>query len=163
MWSHPSRPPAVEQVTVRHEGVLARAQGPSQDAAIKWVKLAAGKEQVVFEQPLDEILLRQRLRGAPWYWEWPLRPAPPPSPLFSRRGGFVKEIPFTARVTAGAAMHSSPRVALQVQAVKPGGGWGLTVPAAPALLAFSATLPLHFRPPEGIKCQRSLTGGRTTR
>ncbi len=76
-----------------------------------------GKEQVVFELPLDDILLTAGKAGATWSWDWPRRLAPPPSPLVKQRGeGFVGRIAFTAKLKVGDMEATSEEAVLKVKA-----------------------------------------------
>ncbi len=80
-----------------------------------------GKEQVVFELPLDDILLPAGKADAAWRWDWPRRLAPPPSPLYKQRSqGFVDRVAFTATVKLGDVEATSDEAVLKVKASKSG-------------------------------------------
>jgi hypothetical protein len=69
---------------------------------VKQVRVEPGKEQVVFELPLEDIFLRGRNADGPWRWDWPRRPEPPRSPIHKyRQRGFVDQARFTATVVIG--------------------------------------------------------------
>ena len=57
---------------------------------VKRVRVGPGREQVVFELPLDDILRRGKGTGGSWRWDWPRRPEPPRSPIHKyRQPGFL--------------------------------------------------------------------------
>jgi hypothetical protein len=94
---------------------------------VKQVRVEPGQEQVVFELPLDAILLREKKADVPWRWDWPRRPEPPRSPIHKyRQPGFVDQARFTATVvigtrplTAGARTLTSAPAVLKVKPGKP--------------------------------------------
>src|SRR5262249_3073529 len=60
---------------------LYRRAKPGEQTVVKFVRVEPGKEQVVFELPLAEILKGERKRDSTWMWSWQRRPAAPPSPI----------------------------------------------------------------------------------
>jgi hypothetical protein len=79
------------------------------------VAVEPGKERVLFELPLDEILFNGG-KGGPgdkdrrWGWDWQARPAAPPSPIHVLRGkGYVPAASFWAEaVVSGKTLKSAP-------------------------------------------------------
>src|SRR4051812_16095856 len=79
---------------------LRRVTKSKDDVHLAW--LEPGEQVVVFELPLQELLMDAGQRDAAWQWTWDLRPAPPRSPI--RRGKedrFVNEASFTATLDLG--------------------------------------------------------------
>jgi hypothetical protein len=68
------------------------------------VRIEPAKEHVVFEFPLDEVLLRGRTEESALGWDWPdwtLRLAPPKSPIYRKVGGrdvLLGEASFSVRL-----------------------------------------------------------------
>ncbi len=83
---------------------------------VKFVRLAPGKEQLVFELPLADILKGERKFGSTWAWSWDRRPAPPLSPIHAhRKAGFVERATFVARVEVGGQVVASGPAVLKVK------------------------------------------------
>jgi hypothetical protein len=95
---------------------LYRRAKPGQET-VKWVRVEPGKEQVIFELPLAEILSGERKRDSVWGWDWPRRPQAPLSPIHQhRKPGFVERAPFVARVEVGGQVLASSPAVLKVKA-----------------------------------------------
>ena len=92
--------------------------------APKMVVVEPGRERVVFEFPLAEILrvqdpkaLRQDFEAGRrvMVWDWVARPAAPPSPIHAGRdGGFLDKAVFHAELTVDGAVIASNKVMLKV-------------------------------------------------
>ncbi len=84
------------------------------DVKLVWVE--SGKEQVIFELPLDDILPGTRKGDSPWYWSWDRRPAPPTSPIHkNREKGFVDQASFTVSLDLGGYTLTSEAAPLKVK------------------------------------------------
>src|SRR5262249_44396208 len=80
------------------------------------VRVEPGKEQVVFELPLDQVRGGARGRAAPGRGAWPRRPEPPRSPVHKyRQPGFVDRSAFSATLTVGTQTVISDPVVLKVK------------------------------------------------
>jgi hypothetical protein len=96
---------------------LSRIKRDKDDVRLAWVE--PGKEQVVFQLPLDDVLLRTNQADATWHWDWARRPAPPPSPIHrGRQGGYVEQASFVVTVDLGTRTLKSEPAVLKVK----GGG-----------------------------------------
>jgi hypothetical protein len=90
----------------------------------KKVVIEPGRERILFEFPLAEILrvqdpksLRQDFEaGRPvLVWDWAARPAAPPSPIYARRdSGLVDKAVFHAELTVDDTVIASNKVVLRV-------------------------------------------------
>ncbi len=84
-----------------------------------------GQQQVVFEFPLDAVLLN---RGFPktdmsinkdWYWDWPARSTPPRTPInLPGRGDLAEKTALWATVAVGGKSLSSEETTLKVQSTE---------------------------------------------
>jgi hypothetical protein len=81
------------------------------------IRLESGKEHVVFELSLDDLLLRGRTTDGAFKWSWSLRPAPPRSPIYGQAGSqdLVAEASFVVRLTIGDQTVDSKFVRLKVK------------------------------------------------
>jgi hypothetical protein len=81
------------------------------------IRIESGKERVVFEFPLDEILLHGKSKDGAFQWGWSLRPAPPKSPIYRIAGSrdLVGEAWFTVRLKTGGQTVDSNQVRLIVK------------------------------------------------
>jgi hypothetical protein len=89
-------------------------------AEARLVEVAPGKERVVFELPLDEVLLQTPGAAKKWSWGWDARPQPPKTPLhqFDDKEGFVEQADFRAVLKVGGAEVKSDKVVLKVKPSK---------------------------------------------
>jgi hypothetical protein len=95
---------------------LSKNKRAKEDVQLAWVE--PGQQQVVFELPLDDILLRTGERDAAWHWGWPRRPEPPRSPIHQyRQPGFVAQATFSVSLDVGGSTLTSEDATLKV---KPG-------------------------------------------
>src|SRR5947209_6875651 len=68
---------------------LSKIRREKDDVKLAWVE--PGKEQVVFELPLDDLLTGTPKKDAEWRWSWMRRPTPPPSPIHKGgKGGYAE-------------------------------------------------------------------------
>ncbi len=81
-----------------------------------------GQQQVVFELPLDAVLLNKKLPQTEtsihrdWYWSWPARSSPPHTPIHLARGdGFADQTSLWAVIEIAGKSLSSEMVALKVR------------------------------------------------
>lgn len=103
--------------------VLVRIPNSKDD--LKLVRIEPGKEQVVFEFPLDELLLRGRTKDRilEWDWpDWPLNSTPPFSPIYRKtdvnqeeRERLVGCVFFTVRLKIGEQYVISNSAPLKVK------------------------------------------------
>lgn len=90
---------------------------PKAPPPLRWVPVEPGREQVVFELPLVEILRLEETPDREWRWDWPRRPAPPRSPIHRPRGnGYYPQVNFQATVTLAGKVVPSHPVTLSVRA-----------------------------------------------
>jgi hypothetical protein len=103
---------------------LGKNQGAKEHLKVR--RVWPGMQQVVFELPLDDILLGAGRPGAAWRWDWPRRPEPPHSPIHKyRKPGFVDQASFTVRLDlVGGSSLTSENATLKVKSgeAKQGGG-----------------------------------------
>jgi hypothetical protein len=86
------------------------------DVKLAWVE--PGKQQMVFELPLDDLLVGAAKREGVWHWTWQRRPAPPPSPIHKfKEMGFVDQASFKVTLDLGGRTFVSEAASLKV---KPG-------------------------------------------
>jgi hypothetical protein len=84
------------------------------------VDLAPGKEQVVFELPLDEVLLQTEGAEKKWGWNWRARSMPPRSPVYQAGGkAFVDRVMFQVFIKFGAASVASAPAVVEVKPGRP--------------------------------------------
>jgi hypothetical protein len=84
---------------------------------VKPVRLQPGRDQLVFELALSEILLKEEESSRLWRWDWPRRPEPPRSPIHRwRKPGFNDQITLQAKVMVGKETVKSNAVELRVRA-----------------------------------------------
>jgi hypothetical protein len=104
-------------VTLKGDALTLYRRGMKGQETVKWFRVEPGKEQVVFELPLAEILSGNRRRDSAWMWSWERRPAPPPSPIHAhRKTGFVERASFVVRVEIGGVVLTSNPAVLKVKA-----------------------------------------------
>jgi hypothetical protein len=102
---------------VRLESGLLTLYRPAEKGRVKSVRVPPGKEQVVFELPLDEVLRSRPGADGPWRWDWPRRARAPRSPIHKHlQPGFVERAAFTATVTVGGRAATSNAAVLKVKA-----------------------------------------------
>ena len=84
-----------------------KSAGTVGDPARPTIEIAPGKEERLFELPLDEILIKDR--SAPkWRWSWMLRPEPPLSPVHKwREPGFHDHVAFQVDVNLSANLRAA--------------------------------------------------------
>ncbi len=81
------------------------------------VRLEPGKEQVVFELPLEAIFGVKDPPQGGWVWDWPRRPEPPRSPIHRyRQAGFLEQARFKVTLTVAGKQFASPQVVLKIKA-----------------------------------------------
>jgi hypothetical protein len=104
------------RTVVLHGGqVDLRPRKPLGKDDVKTVAVEPGKDQVLFELSLDDILKGNR-RDGDWSWDWPRRPEPPLSPIHKyRQVGYVDEAGFQAQLTVGTERITSNTVVLKVK------------------------------------------------
>jgi hypothetical protein len=96
---------------------LSKAIREKDDVKLAWVE--PGKEQVVFELPLADLLTGSPKTDSLWRWDWMKRSAPPPSPIYKgRKGGYVAEASFVVSLDLGTRTLKSEPAVLKVK----GGG-----------------------------------------
>ena len=85
------------------------------------VRVAPGREQSVFELPLDKILLqggkdaRPHARDRRWRWDWLAEMLPPLSPVHRwRTPGYVEKARFWAEVSVSGTRLSSEKALLKL-------------------------------------------------
>lgn len=80
------------------------------------MRVGPDEEKVIFELPLDEILLREG-KTNPWYWSWLRRPPPPHSPIHQPRekNKFVDSATFTVTVVINGQEVKSNEAELRVK------------------------------------------------
>jgi hypothetical protein len=87
---------------------------------VKLVRVEPGKEVVVFELPLDQVLGGARGPADPWRWDWPRRPEPPRSPVHKyRQPGFVDRATFSATLKVSTGAVTSDPVVLKIKPANP--------------------------------------------
>ncbi|HEV3259877.1 MAG TPA: hypothetical protein VG013_23620 [Gemmataceae bacterium] len=81
------------------------------------VRIESGEERVVFEFPLDEILLQGKPKDGSLGWSWNLRLPPPKSPIYRTAGSrdLVGEASFIVRLKTGGHTVDSKEVRLTVK------------------------------------------------
>jgi hypothetical protein len=90
------------------------------EADVELVRVEPGKEEVVFELPLDQVLGGKNGPADPWRWDWPRRPEPPRSPVLKyRQPGYVGRATFAATLKVGSQAATSDPVVLKVRPEKP--------------------------------------------
>jgi hypothetical protein len=99
-------------VTVTGSGVTLYPRLQLVKKGVKYVQVEPGKEWVVFELPLADILKGERKSNSPWHWSWPRRSMPPLTPIHKQRGpGYVDRATFLATVAVrGHTLKSSAAV-----------------------------------------------------
>jgi hypothetical protein len=82
---------------------------------LAWVE--PGKEQLVFELPLNDIF-RVASKDDYWHWTWQRRPAPPLSPIHKgqAKAEFVEQASFMVSIDLGGYRIESESVRLNVKA-----------------------------------------------
>jgi hypothetical protein len=103
-----------------HGGPLMLMPRERTDKEPKKITLAPGQEMVLFQLPLDDILLINKGAEKTWQWEWFRRLPPPKSPLYVQRGEtLVEEIPFKATAYFEPGLQAeSPVVTVKVKGAK---------------------------------------------
>jgi hypothetical protein len=88
-------------VKVKSGGLtLRRLSKRKDDVRLAW--LEPGEKVVVFEMPLEEVLLAAGKPGATWQWTWDRRSSPPLSPIYKyKEDELVDQAPFTATIDLG--------------------------------------------------------------
>ena len=106
------------ETVVLQSGLLTLQRGKRD---VKLVAVDPGKDQVVFELPLDDILMQGTPKDKGWNWQWFRRQAPPLSPIHKYRGtpGFEEMAEFRAEVQVGADKIASGPAVLKVKLTKP--------------------------------------------
>jgi hypothetical protein len=93
---------------------LAKRKREKEDVKLVWVE--PGKQQVVFELPLDDVFLVAKETDPRWRWHWLRRPAPPFSPIHKGRTmEFVDEASFSVSLDLGGYTLTSERTTLKVK------------------------------------------------
>jgi hypothetical protein len=93
---------------------LSKNKRAKEDVQLAWVE--PGQQQVVFELPLDDILLKTGERDAAWRWDWPRRPEPPRSPIHPyRKPGFLDQASFSVSLDLGGTTLTSEDATLKVK------------------------------------------------
>jgi hypothetical protein len=93
--------------------------GKPVEKAPKRVRIEPGKEQIVLELPLDQILKGVRKPGDLWGWDWPRRAAPPPSPIQLHWNAVYREqAAFTADVEVNGQKLTSKAAVLKVKTTR---------------------------------------------
>jgi hypothetical protein len=93
---------------------LSKNKKAKEDVKLAWVE--PGHQQVVFELPLDDILVGAGRRDGLWHWHWQLRPAPPRSPIHNHyKSGFVAEASFSVNLDLGGHTLKSEDALLKVK------------------------------------------------
>lgn len=94
-------------------GLSLRKELKKDDVKLVW--LEPGKEQVVFELPLDQILMIKQGEPA-WHWSWMREPSPPRSPIHRMRDqGLVERATFSVRIDIGGQQLMCEPVELKVK------------------------------------------------
>jgi hypothetical protein len=85
--------------------------------AKSFTALKPGQERVIFELPLDDILLRGKTKDGEFRWGWPRRPAPPLSPIYRKAGSrdLVEQASFLVRMTIDGQNVTSKSVSLKIK------------------------------------------------
>ena len=93
---------------------------PVDGESAKPMLLEPGEERVVFELPLDEILLKDDESRKKWRWDWRRRPEPPRSPIHRwRRLGYNATATFLVNIKFGREIVRSNSVELKVTPTDP--------------------------------------------
>src|SRR5437660_6965872 len=89
------------------------------EEGVKFVRVEPGKERVVFELPLGDILKGEGKRDSPWRWSWMRRPEPPLTPIHKyRKPGYVDRATFLATVEVRGQTLKSNEAVLKVKTGK---------------------------------------------
>jgi hypothetical protein len=76
----------------------------------RMIEIAPGKEGLLFELSLDEILLKNP-DSSKWRWDWPRRSSPPSSPVFrAQTGNYQDNIDFQVYVNLSGDEEAQRRV-----------------------------------------------------
>ena len=103
----------------RWEVMLYRHQKPPVELKHETVK--PGKDQIIFELALDEILLQgqesePKAKDRIWGWDWSARPEGPRSPIHQwRKSGYLDKATFRADIMVNGKSVSSDEVVLKVK------------------------------------------------
>ena len=69
---------------------LLKRKQEKDDVKLAWVE--PGRQQVIFELPLDDVCCVAEKKDRGWHWNWTRHPAPPLSPVHkNRKSEFVDE------------------------------------------------------------------------
>jgi hypothetical protein len=94
---------------------LTKLKREKEDVKLVWVERE--QKQVIFELPLDDLLVSDEIKkGAKWYWRWQQRSAPPFSPIYKgRKEGFVNEASFIVVLDLGSSTIKSDEAKLKIK------------------------------------------------
>jgi hypothetical protein len=102
-------------VKVRSGGLsLQKTAKEKDDVRLAW--LEPDEQVVVFELPLEEILLGAGKTESAWQWTWDRQPAPPRSPIQKyKQAGFVDQAAFAATIDLGSYLLTTEPGVLRVK------------------------------------------------
>lgn len=93
---------------------LYKSKRGKDDVKLVWVE--PGQEQIVFELPLDDLLVKAGKREGQWHWSWDRRPEPPLSPIHKyRQPGFADQASFIVTLDLGDRSLNSEAVSLKIK------------------------------------------------